>query len=196
MLSCTIITLLHDQSNSWFYLKSLSMKRWVLLCCCLFISGLCFSQSFPQSWCGHWKGELLWYPGANKEPKSVPMKLRIGATDSAHRFTWQLTYGEAAADNRPYELVAKDTAKGHWVIDEKNGIVLDQYWLAGRLSGAFTVQQSTIINHYWMQDGQLHVEFSMIAAKPIATTGKGDEESPLVDSYQVRSYQKAVLRRE
>lgn len=172
------------------------MNRWILLCGGLFISLLCCSQSFPQSWCGNWKGELLWYPGAGKEPKAVNMELRIAATDSAHLFSWQMIYGNAAADNRPYMLVAKDTAKGHWVIDEKNGIVLDQYWIAGRLSGAFTVQQSTIINHYWMQDGQLHVEFCTIGAKPIATTGKGNDESPLVDSYQVRGYQKAVLRRE
>ncbi|MET0393770.1 MAG: hypothetical protein ABW019_11550 [Chitinophagaceae bacterium] len=172
------------------------MKRWTLLCGCLFISLLCFSQSFPQSWCGSWKGELFWYQGAGKEPKTVHMELRIGATDSAHRFSWQLIYGSAAADIRPYELIAKDTAKGHWVIDEKNGIFLDQYWMAGRLSGVFTVQQSTIINHYWMQDGELHAEFCTIGARPIATTGKGDEESPLVDSYQVKGYQKAVLRRE
>ena len=124
------------------------------------------------------------------------MELNIQPTDSTYQFSWQLVYGSATEDNRPYTLIAKDTSKGHWAIDEKNGIVLDQYWIAGRLSGAFTVQNSTIINHYWMQDDRLHVEFCSIAAKPVATTGKGDKESPLVDSYLVKSYQKAILQRQ
>lgn len=172
------------------------MKRSVVFVVCIAVSGLCFSQSFPAGWCGHWKGELLWYRGSAPEPQKINMELHILPTDSAHRFSWQLIYGSPAEDNRPYLLIAKDTARGHWAIDEKNGIVLDQYWVGGRLSGAFTVQSSTIINHYWMQDGQLHVEFSAIGAKPLATTGKGNEESPFVDSYPVRSYQKAVLQRQ
>lgn len=172
------------------------MKRWVLSSICLFISILCFSQSFPQDWCGNWQGELFWYQAPGREPRKVKMELRIQPTDSAHKFSWQLIYGSPTGDNRSYSLIAIDTAKGHWAIDEKNGIVLDQYRIAGRLSCMFTVQASTIINNYWMQDGQLHAEFYNIAAQPIATTGKGNEEAPLVDSYQVRSYQKAVLQRQ
>lgn len=172
------------------------MKRWIFLFLCITVSCLSFSQSFPRDWCGQWKGELLWYQGPGKAPQKINMELRIQPTDSIHRFSWQLIYGSPTEDNRPYLLLAKDTAKGHWAIDEKNGIVLDQYWVADRLSGMFTVQNSTIVNHYWMQDGQLHVEFSTIGAKPIATTGKGDKESPFVDSYQVKGYQKAVLRRQ
>ena len=67
------------------------------------------------------------------------MELRIQPSDSAHRFSWQIIYGNANEDNRPYTLIAKDSSKGHWVIDEHNGIVLDQYWIAGKFCGAFTV---------------------------------------------------------
>ena len=153
------------------------------------------AQTFPQDWLGHWKGELNWYQGANKEPKKVPMQLNIQPTDSSRQFLWQLTYGADAADNRPYTLTAVDTAKGHWRIDENNGIVLDQYWVAGKLSGAFTVQSSTIVNNYWLENDQLHVEFYNISAKPVAVTGSGTNESPSVSSYQVKSYQKAILSR-
>lgn len=152
--------------------------------------------TFPESWEGNWKGELLWYKGAAKEPQKVNMELRIHATDSLNKYAWQIIYGSESKDNRPYTLIAKDTAKGHWAIDENNGIVLDQFWIAGKFCGAFTVGNSTIINNYWMDNNKLVVEFYNISAKPIATSGKGTEDSPGVDSYKVATYQKAVLARE
>ncbi|HEY6505482.1 MAG TPA: hypothetical protein VIZ28_16020 [Chitinophagaceae bacterium] len=156
----------------------------------------CQSQAFPQSWFGNWKGELQWYKGAAKEPRKVNMELRIHPTDSAGKYSWQIIYGNESKDNRPYLLIAKDTAKGHWAIDENNGIILDQFWVAGKFCGAFTVNSSTIVNNYWMESGRLVVEFYGLSGKPIATTGKGTEESPLVDSYKVSTYQIAVLTRQ
>lgn len=126
------------------------MKSFLVLFLLSFFSLAAFSQHhhFPQNWVGNWKGELSWYQGANPVPKKVKMELRIHPTDSSHKFSWQIIYGSATEDNRPYTLVAVDTAKGHWVIDENNGIVLDQYMIAGKFCGAFTVQNSTIINNY------------------------------------------------
>ena len=123
------------------------------------------------------------------------MELRIQPTDITGTFTWQIIYGSATEDNRPYTLIAKDSTKTHWVIDENNGIVLDQYWVGSRFCGAFTVMGNTIVNNYWVENGKLMVEFYSIGAKPIATTGKGTKESPAVDSYKIGSYQKAILQR-
>ena len=95
----------------------------------------------------------------------------------------------------PINLFQKIASGIHWAIDENNGIVLDQYWVANKFSGAFTVQNNTIINSYWMEKNKLVVEFYNISAKPVATTGKGTEDSPKVDSYKMGSYQKAVLKR-
>jgi len=153
-------------------------------------------SSFPNDWIGHWEGELLWYQGAAKEPRKVNMELQIRPTDSAHKFSWQLSYGAKAEDNRPYTLIAIDTVKGHWMIDENNGIVLNKFWIANKFCGAFTVQHSTIIDNFWIENGKLVVEFYSISAKPIATTGGGNNEIPFVDSYKVNSYQRAILSRE
>jgi hypothetical protein len=171
------------------------MKLFFLLST-MFFSLFAVSQSFPDDFIGDWKGELLWYAGAGKETRKVNMELRIHRTDSIHKFTWQQIYGSATEDNRPYTLIARDTAKGHWMIDENNGIILDQYWIAQKFCGSFSVQSSTIINSYWLEGGKLHVEFYTTSAKPITTTGKGDKEIPFVDSYQVKGYQKAVLTRQ
>lgn len=172
------------------------MKFFILL---LFIGpsllGNSQSQSFPLHWIGNWKGELEWFKTGNDKPQKVSMELRIQPADSGHNYTWQIIYGPATEDNRSYTLIAKDTTKGHWIIDENNGIVLDQFWIANKFCGAFTVMGNTIVNNYWIENDKMMVEFYSIATKPIATTGKGTEDSPTVDSYRIGSYQKAVLQR-
>lgn len=159
----------------------------------LTVTGVGQSAEFPKNWIGNWKGELQWFKTGTAEPRKVNMELRIQPGDSAGNYTWQIIYGSVSEDNRPYLLKAKDPASGHWVIDELNGIVLDQFWVGNKFCGAFTVQNSTIVNNYWIQDGKLMIEFFNVGAKPLVTTGNGTEESPRVDSYRIGSYQKAVL---
>lgn len=153
------------------------------------------SQDFPKKFTGHWKGDLYWYKTGEKNPQKVKMQLIIMPSDSAGHYTWQIIYGENNADNRAYILKPFDTAKGHWIVDERNGIILDQYWVGNKSVSAFTVQNSTIVDSYWIEGKKLIAEFYSISAKPINTTGTGNAEFPLVHSYGVKSYQKAVLRR-
>lgn len=152
------------------------------------------TTTFPGSWLGKWKGTLSWYRPGTDAPQLVPMQLHITAADTG--YNWQLTYGTQATDYRPYRLLPRDSARGHWVIDERNGIVLDQFWTGGRLSGAFTVQNSTLVNTYYLQGDSLMVEFYSMGAAPVSTSGEGTASSPHVDSYRLQGYQKAVLRRE
>jgi hypothetical protein len=172
------------------------MRSSVLALLLLIITAVSFAQStFPENWTGNWKGELRWFKTGTAVPQKVNMELRIQRGDSAGNYTWHIIYGSSSEDSRPYVLKAKDAAKGHWVIDELNGIVLDQFWVGNKFCGAFTVQNSTIVNNYWMENGKLMIEFYNLAAKPINTTGSGTDERPSVDSYRVGSYQKAVLSR-
>ena len=170
------------------------MKYTFLLSCIFLLCNTIKAQpGFPGSWEGDWKGELLWYTETGKEPKKVNMELRIQRQDTA--WSWQLIYGSPTEDNRAYTLFARDTAKGHWAINEHNGIVLDQFFLAGRLSGAFTVGNTTILNTYELRGDSLVAEFNSLQAKPLSTSGKGTKESPTVENYKIKGYQRAVLRR-
>jgi hypothetical protein len=153
------------------------------------------AQQFPQSFIGHWEGNLQWFQTGKKLPQNVKMQLIIQPADTAGHFTWQLMYGDKGQDNRPYVLKPVDTAKGHWVVDERNGILLDEYWTGNRLHCAFTVQSTTIINSYWLEGDKLMIEFFSLSAKPVRASGYGTEESPNVDSYSVKGFQKAVLKR-
>lgn len=169
--------------------------RLCFLFAALLMVNFVFSQDFPGKFTGHWEGELHWYKTGQKQPQTVKMQLMVQPADTAGHYTWQLIYGSKSEDSRPYILKPVDTARGHWVIDERNGIVLDQYWTGNRFSGAFTVQGSTIINSYWLEGDQLMIEFFSISAQPINKSGGASEEIPAVESYAIKSFQKAVLRR-
>ena len=123
------------------------------------------------------------------------MQLIIKPADSIHTYTWQIIYGNNGKDNRPYLLKPVDTAKGHWQIDEQNGIVIDQYFIGNRFTSAFTVQTTTIVDSYWREGKNLVAEFYGLTARPVNTTGAGTENSPKVDSYGTKSYQHAVLKK-
>lgn len=182
--------------RDFYFHQNQFMKLLTLLICSLIaISVNAQTNTFPKNWEGNWKGDLSWYKTGNNEPTIVNMELRIHPTDSTDTWTWQIIYGSETEDNRPYKLVKKDTSGVHWAIDENNGIILDQYWVANKFSGAFTVISSTIINNYWLEDGKLLVEFYTLIAKPVSTTGFSTEDSPKVDSYKISGYQKAVLKR-
>lgn len=168
--------------------------RLILLFFIILLSGhtlVAQEKNFPLDWQGNWKGELLWYQGSASEPKKVGMQLNINKIDSS--YSWHLTYDNGAKDSRPYRLIPKDIAKGHWQIDENNGIIIDMYFVGNRLTGAFAVGTSTIVTSYMLEGNNLIAEFHNITTSPVSTTGKNTSESPEVKSYGVRSYQRAIL---
>lgn len=169
--------------------------RFCFLWIALLAIGFVQAQEFPRDFIGHWEGELVWYATGKKEPQKVKMQLTIQPADTAGHYTWQMVYGTNKEDVRPYLLKPVDTAQGHWVIDERDGIQLDQYWTGYRFSSAFTVQTTTIVSSYWREGDQLLVEFHSLGAQSISKTGQGTKEIPFVESYAVKGFQKAVLKR-
>jgi len=170
----------------------------MVLFCVLFFTSLCISaqhnHSFPRSFLGNWKGQLQWIV-AGKPTQTFTMQLRIQPTDTANQYTWQIIYGDSGKDNRPYILRPIDTAKGHWVVDEKDGILLDSYVHGDCFHGAFTVQGNTIVDNYCIENGQMNVEFFSIKLSDKMQSGKGTGDTPFVDSYRIGSYQTGTLTR-
>jgi hypothetical protein len=171
------------------------MKKAIFLCCFFISSFFALGQKASvASFVGHWSGTLYWHQTGKGEPQKVKMQLIVRPTDTANVYTWQIIYGDKGQDNRPYLLRPVDTAKGHWQIDERNGIVIDQYFTGGRFASAFTVQTTTIMDAYWREGKNLVAEFYALSAAPVSTTGLGTDESPAVKSFSLKSYQRAVLK--
>jgi hypothetical protein len=57
----------------------------------------------------------------------------------------------------------------------------------------FSVQGSTITAIYWIEDMSLHIEMISTKTEAVRESGKGSAEVPTVQSFPVRSYQKAIL---
>lgn len=171
------------------------MKKWLLSLLCLAGAQLLQAQvstPFPGAFMGHWKGKLQWMV-AGKPTQEFSMQLNIQPADTTGQFTWQIIYGEEGKDNRPYLLKPVDTTKGHWVVDEGDGIVLDSYVHGNAIHGAFTVQGNTIVDNYRLDGGKMFVEFFSIRLADKTTSGKGSADTPFVDSYRIASYQVGVL---
>lgn len=137
---------------------------------------------------------MTWVQGLQQRTP-VPMQLHILPTDSADQYTWRMVYGDNQQDNRPYVLKPFNKSRGHWLIDEQNSIVLDQFLLGNRLCGTFTVDGNTIMNTYELQGDSMVVEFYNFQEKPIVITGGGDSTVPKIKTYGMRSLQRAVLKR-
>ncbi len=175
-------------------IKSIITKRILFFLLAFSMAGTARSQQFPESFIGNWEGELRWYQPGKAEPQKVKMQLVIQPVDSGC-YTWQLIYGEASGDNRPYILKPADLSKGHWIVDELNGIRLDQYWIGQRFTNTFTVQNTTIINNYWIEGDSLIAEFYSFTSKPVTVSGGGTIEVPEVSSFGIKAFQKAILKR-
>jgi hypothetical protein len=152
------------------------------------------STMFPTSFIGNWKGNMQWMI-AGKPKQTFTMQLRVQPTDTANQYTWQIIYGADSKDNRPYILKPIDTAKGHWIVDEGDGILLDSYLHGNSLHGAFTVQGSTIVDNYTVENSLMKVEFFTIKLDEKQQSGKGTTETPFVQSYKIASYQTGVLKK-
>jgi hypothetical protein len=161
-----------------------------LLICTISVAVLAQETSFPKSFVGTWEGTLNWYKANNPSPQSIGFKVVFAPTDTANHYIWQLKYADQPV--RDYLLKPVDQAKGHWVIDERNGILLDQFWVGNQLTGTFSVAGSTILNTYRLEKKQLVVEFHTLATNAIRKSGSGEN---LVDAFKMLGYQKAILRK-
>ena len=80
---------------------------------------------FPDDWLGNWLGDLRIYNSQGLK-QTIPMSLELSKTDTIGKFNWAIIYGQdSTAQKRDYQLIEIDSSKGHYLIDEKNGIFLD-----------------------------------------------------------------------
>lgn len=159
------------------------------ICVSLFIlfSLNVIAQKFPDAYVGYWRGDLKIYKGATVV-QTVKFGLDVFPADSG-RYDWIITYGDSGQDRRPYTLIPVDTAKGHWAIDEGNGIVIDMYVTGNKVTSLFSVMGSVIQISYWKEGDELVMELFAYPEKEESQTGNGTEDSPSVKVWKFSGYQ-------
>ncbi len=164
-----------------------------------FSTTLLFGQSdFPTSWQGKWAGKLE-ILSAGAAAQEVPMELHILPTDSSGRFSWSIIYGDNEATGlRPYELLTLNAEKGLFLLDEKNSIRMEAYFLGGKLYQWFEVEGTMIFTTNEMADDELLWELVWGQSEPVSVSGGQEfegEEVSVVKTFPVDGLQRARLKR-
>jgi hypothetical protein len=152
------------------------------------------SFRFPEDWQGVWRGTCSnTGPGGKQTYAPVQMNLTI-LPQNNQRWQWKIEYISGEKQVRDYLLKPVDAAKGHWLIDENNGILLDNFSVHGGLIlEAFTVGQTLIHGRHQRLDGNLlKVELSSYSLQ--GERKSGAEPYP-VSSLKLLSLQDCDLKR-
>lgn len=151
------------------------------------------NERFPQDWAGIWEGKLraFSYSGMRFE---ISMGLNIMPLDSG-RYSFTIIYGEGEErQERPYEIYAVDST-GHFITDEKNSILLDEYVINNKLFSRFDVSGNLLLISYEKRGEKMLFEVVFGNTTPISTSG-GQDSIPSVNSYPVTTLQRGVLYRQ
>lgn len=153
---------------------------------------------FPESWLGNWIGELEIYK-SNKVVQIIPMELELLAVDSMDNFVWAIIYGEdREAGRRAYELETLDAEKGLYLVDEKNTIKLEAYLFDNKLMSWYDVMGNKILSIQEKRGDEMIFEIVFGSSEPVSTTGGKafqGEEIPIVKTFPIGGYQRALLRK-
>ncbi len=142
------------------------------------------ASPFPQGWVGRWVGEMsvTGVPGTDK----VGVELDIQPRGQG-KYSWSLRY--QGQPERPYELLPVDPSRGHYLVDEKNGILIDSYYQDGVLISQFEVGRNRITARYELEGDQLKLEMQSFGKKPVRESAHG------VSAFPLGSLQRATLRK-
>lgn len=152
-----------------------------------------YAQEFPKNWEGRWKGELNIYDSKSVKPvMNLRMELYIEYVNDSV-WNWKIIYiTPDKQDIRAYELY-KTAKPGKWIMDEKNGIQLNQTFICNRLISSFSIEKTLLVASYWLENNVMNFEIVVTNLTPESTTGSGNEASPSIGNHPVNSYHRAVM---
>lgn len=154
------------------------------------------NTSFPDSWIGKWKGKMeIITPKGTMQ--TVPMELHISKGDSVDKWNWTIVYvaKKDSPDVRKYVIISKDKSKGHYIMDERNGILMDSYFIGGEFFCDFEVEGTRLLTVDRMEGKRLISTIIYGPIEAIATTGGTDKDTPPVKSFAIKGIQRCVMKR-
>ena len=151
--------------------------------------------NFPDDFFGNYKGVLDIHNA--KGITKYPMEFQLQPTDSLGHYQYTLIYGDG--DNRqvrPYTLKAINKDNGTYIIDENNGIILDEKVIENRMYTVFEVGGTLLTTFITFEENQMLFEIVVIKVANKNSSGGTSEEIPEVFSYPITTVQRAILTKE
>ncbi len=161
-----------------------------------------FSQqipTFPADFQGIWAGELQIFTPLGLRQK-VAMQLHILPLNDS-TLTYTIYYGDdLEKGKRNYLLRQGHEGPHHWIVDEQDGILLDNFYLGGVLQGPFSVAGTLLFSTLSLVGEQLAYTISSGPEKSYRNSSSSvteEDETTVyeVASFAVRNYQRALLSR-
>lgn len=147
------------------------------------------NEQFPDSWKGTYKGELFITKNGTQTDTNF-MTLKIFRLDM-ERTAFHIKY-DSDSSWREYEI-KEGKAINHWILDEKNSILLDHY-----------IQNNEFTSIYSVNDFMLKANYKKIGDSIISTITTyplrfakitGDSTPYKIKSFKEQQVQRAVLKR-
>ena len=165
----------------------------------LLLFGLCFSAfsqndtlKFPQDFYGTYKGDLHIINANGKQTIGMEFIMKAGDSIGKHQYTLVYIFNSERQE-RKYTLIEKDVAKGTYVVDENNGILLDAKLVDNTLYFMFEVQNNIITTTESFYKDAMDFEITFSDTKQKVSSGTEGENAIQVTSYPIGGIQKAHL---
>lgn len=149
------------------------------------------ARELLTGWYGSWGGEArLLGPASDGRP--FAMELHVQPISDRDAVTWTIVYGEGVGRQvRAYELVASPKQPGRFVMDEKNGILIDCQLIGDVLYSQFQVAETLLHSRFARVNGRIEVEIASFT--PATPANPGELLPANVRSFALRSMQKGSL---
>ncbi|WP_432411639.1 hypothetical protein [Rasiella sp. SM2506] len=149
---------------------------------------------FPDDFFGIYTGMLQ--ISSDKGNQILPMEFQLLATDTAGKYTYTLVYGEGETKQiRYYSLLEKNKATGAYVVDENNGIILDDKVQDNRMYAVFEVNDTLLTTFITFEADHMIFEIIATSKNDKRVTYTEDEDKIEVISYPISTIQRAVLKK-
>lgn len=153
------------------------------------------TDPLPAEWDGVWKGPLaIVSPDGTRQ--ELAMELHVLPVAGGKSKTWKILYGEGAKQTtRPYTIEPVAGGPGRFLVDEKNGLFIDNHLVGKTIYSQFMVTDSLVTTRFENLGDAIKVElllFTVTEPRRSKLTGGNIE----VSSYRFNSVQVGVLRRE
>jgi hypothetical protein len=144
----------------------------------------------PVEWHGRWTGTLKITPVAG-DAQETSMEMVIVPIKDSKNYRWQIFYRKGPT--RKYELIPQGKA-GHFVIDEKNGLLIDAQLVGSTVDSHFQVDESLI--PVWYERNGDTMRFSLtVSTTKDAGTSKVENGKFETKAFKLQSVHVAELKK-
>ncbi|MFN8257133.1 MAG: hypothetical protein U0W24_15665 [Bacteroidales bacterium] len=147
------------------------------------------TKAFPENWLGLYEGNMYILNLKKGLIDSVKVNFYFLSTSVKNRWTYRFVYHGLKHDEiiKDYELVKPDSLKrNNFIIDEKDGILIEATFMGNTLYSSFIVYGSLISSVMKMEKDEIFYE--IYTASDQATLSTKNDPKNVSDSFTVESY--------